>query len=67
MTATVNFKHRLFFGTIKINDVVTDDFLAIKIQAFKLPFFQLIPQQHFRQVACPAQCFRPFLQLGVVG
>lgn len=43
MTATINLKHRLFFGTIKINDVVADDFLLIKIQAFELPFFQLIP------------------------
>ncbi len=48
MAASINFDHGLLFGAIKINDVIADDFLTVKVQAIELPFLQLSPQQHFR-------------------
>ncbi len=35
MTTPINFDHHLFFRTIKNNNVITDNFLSIKIQPEK--------------------------------
>jgi hypothetical protein len=38
MTAAIHFDNRLHFSAVKINNVIADDFLTIKIQTFELPF-----------------------------
>ena len=52
MAAAVNFKNKLFFGTVKINYVIADNLLPIKIQSKKLLVFQLVPEQNFGQITC---------------
>ena len=44
MRATVNFYHNVTVDTKKVNDKVSNNFLAVKIIAFKLSFMELLPK-----------------------
>ena len=52
VAAAVNFQNKFFFGTVKINYVIADNLLPIKIQSKKLLVFQMVPEQSFGQIAC---------------
>lgn len=52
VAAAIYLNDGIFPGTIKINNVVADDLLPIKIQPLEFAIFELIPKQHFRQIAC---------------
>ena len=55
MTTAVYFYYYIAIRAIKINDIITDDFLTIKVITFELPVFYLIPKKYLREVSCFAQ------------
>lgn len=66
MRRTVSLNNDAFFSTIKIYDVVSDDFLSVKIQPEKLFSLKLLPQQYFVQHSGLTKFPRARLQLWII-
>src|SRR6056297_809452 len=65
MTSAINFNHHLTISTVKINDIITNYLLAIKVKPFELLTFHTIPKNNFRKITSFSEFSSPLLKLRI--
>lgn len=62
MAGTIYFYYKAEFLDVKVNDIISYDFLPVKIYTIEFLFMNLEPKGDFRYYAGFSECFCPACQ-----
>src|SRR6056297_372334 len=65
MASAINFNHHLTISTVKINDIITNYLLAIKVEPLKLLFLHPVPKNNLRKIASSSQLPCPLPEIWI--